>query len=248
MSLVQCLDNLPANLALCYPEQLRELNKVIFTLEEEVSEEDVERLFRVCDRLAFNWIKSPGKLARMKKSKTKAERDEDKAKEEAEEGKEEEKKEEEKEEEEKEEVRPRDVQAYHLELIALLGSLIAYKGLNKIQLKKTMASVRMVTTPASEIREMKNKKSGKATKDEVVVSKELLDAVKLIQQYKLSEDKKTSKKTKGKKEETEEKEKKPRKKRASKRRPKKEEEDTAVEGKIVTEVEAPKVEAEAVAA
>ena len=105
--------------------------------------------------------------------------------------------EEEKEEEEKEEVRPRDVQAYHLELIALLGSLIAYKGLNKIQLKKTMASVRMVTTPASEIREMKNKKSGKATKDEVVVSKELLDAVKLIQQYKLSEDKKTSKKTKG---------------------------------------------------
>ena len=45
--------------------------------------------------------------------------------------------------------------------------MIAYKGLNKIQLKKTMASVRMVTTPASEIREMKNKKSGKATKEEV---------------------------------------------------------------------------------
>ena len=81
---------------------------------------------------------------------------------------------------------------------------------------------------------LKNKKTSKATKNEVVVPKELLDAVKLIQKYKIEEDKKSSKTS-----EKDEKDKKPRKKRVSKRRPKKEGDEVVASAGVAKVEDAP---------
>ena len=80
---------------------------------------------------------------------------------------------------------------------------------------------------------LKNKKTSKATKNEVVVPKELLDAVKLIQKYKIDEDKKS------KTSEKDEKDKKPRKKRVSKRRPKKEGDEVVASAGVAKVEDAP---------
>jgi len=184
VTLVEALDAIPSNLADCSAEDFKTLSGAVNGLdaEAETDKEVVIRLTKVVDRLIQNWVKRGGKLPNKKKSKkTEEDAEEGKDGEEAAEPVEEEK-------EEEEEAAPRDPVAYHKGLVSLTATVQAFAGLSPAQVKKMHASLRLLVTPVDELKQKKkDAKKGPAPKDEVVLSSEVLDAIRIIQKFQIGE-------------------------------------------------------------